>query len=198
MEGLRRRFSRLSLQTKLIVSYVGVALGAILLVIVVSLVIQNYFNSAQRDQLRSQAEYLSRQVGIEYFNRGENWGNLGSIVYYSPELFIVIDSSGQPHSKEPPGIPRLRDADIFTVNAMLQQSLQQGQEISGSLQGASNDQDNDGFTGIYISVPIYDNGQTGSKPIGALLLAQPDKYPTGYSPKDVLATINTALLMAAV
>lgn len=198
MEALRWRFSRLSLQTKLIVSYVGVALGAILLVIVVSLVIQSYFNGAQRDQLRSQAEYLARQVGIAYFNRGENWDNLGPIAYYSPELFIVIDSSGQPHSKEPPGIPHLRDADIFTVNAVLQQSLQQGQEISGNLQGAPNDQDSDGFTGIYISVPIYDNGQTGGKPIGALLLAQPDKYPTGYSPRDVLATINTALLIAAV
>ena len=188
----------MSLPTKLTISYLGVALGIILLVIVVSLIVQNYFYSSQRDQLRSQAEYLAKQVGIAYFNRGEDWGNVGRIVYYSPELFIVIDSNGLPHSTEPPGIPRLSDADIPTVNAVMQQSLLQGQEISGNLQGASNDQDGDSFTGIYISVPVYNNGQANGKPIGALLLAQPDKYPTGFSPKEVLATVNSVLLIAGV
>lgn len=195
---MRRRLSRMSLPTKLIISYLGVALGVILLVIVVLLIVQNYFYSVQRDQLRSQAEYLAKQVGIAYFTRGEDWGNVGRIDYYSPELFIVIDANGQPHSTEPPGIPRLSDAEIPMVNAALQESLLQGQEISGNLQGTSNDQDSDRFTGIYISVPIYDNGQTGGKPIGALLLAQPDKYPTGFSPKEVLATANSVLLVAGV
>ena len=197
MEVMRRRLARLSLQTKLIVSYLGVALGAILLVIVISLIVQSYFNSVQRDELRSQAEYLARQVGITYFNQGENWDNVGRIVYYSPQLFVVLDSNQQVHSAEPPGIPRLNDIDIPIVNAALLQSLQ-GQEVSGNLQSASFDGDDNIFTGLYISVPIYDNGQQSGKPIGALLLAQPDKYPTGFSPKDVLATLNNLLLIAGI
>lgn len=197
MQDVRWRFSRFSLQTKLIVSYAGVALGAILLVIVISLLVQNYFTSAQRDQLRSQAEYLAEQVGIAYYNRGESWDNIGRIDYYSPELFVVIDSSQRVHSAEPPGIPRLSDADIPILNTALLQSLQ-GQEVSGTLPNTPNVGDGDSFTGIYISVPIYDNGQTSGKPVGALLLAQPDRYPTGFSPKDVLATVNNLLLIAGV
>jgi signal transduction histidine kinase len=197
MADMRRRFSRLSLQTKLIVSYLGVALGAIMLVIVISLVVQNYFNSVERDQLRSRAEYLARQVGISYFFRGENWDNVGIIVDYNPELFVLKDANQQVHSTEPPGIPRLSDADIPIVNAALLQSLQ-GKEVSGTIQGHSFDGDGDTFSGIYISVPVYDNGQANGKPIGALLLAQPDKYPTGFSPRDVIATLNNLLLIGGI
>ncbi|HEV2579585.1 MAG TPA: HAMP domain-containing sensor histidine kinase [Ktedonobacteraceae bacterium] len=194
---LRLRLSRLSLQTKLIVSYLGVALGAILLVIVISVLVQNYFNSAQRDELRSQAEYLAQKVGIIYFNHGEDWTNVGSIAYYNSQLFVVLDANQQVHSTEPPGIPRLSDGDIFTLNTAMLQSLQ-GREVSGTFQGIGNDQDGDVFTGNFISVPIYDNGQQSGKPVGALLLAQPDRYPTGFSPKDVLATLNTLLIVAGV
>ncbi len=193
---LRLRASRLSLQTKLIVSYLGVELGAILLVIVILLLVQNYIFSVQRDELRSQAEYQAQKVGISYYIHGENWDNVG-IIYYGPQLFVVLDANQHVHSTEPPGIPRLGDADILTLNNALLQSLQ-GQEVSGTIQGDSNDHDGEIFTGNFISVPIYDNGQQSGKPIGALLLAQPDRYPTGFSPKEVLATLNALLLIAGV
>jgi two-component system sensor histidine kinase BaeS len=196
MEALRLRLSRLSLQTKLITSYLGVALGAILLVIVISFVVQSYFNSVQRNELRSEAEYLAREIGIQYNIRGESWPNVGRILYYNPQLFIVIDSNHLVHSAQPADIPRLSDQDIPIVNSALLQSLQ-GQEVSGNLQGDSIYPGN-WFTGIYISVPIYDNGQASGTPIGALLLAQPDTYPTGFSPKEVLATMNNLLLIAGV
>src|SRR5437016_9258554 len=52
-----------NLRLKLVLSYLGVALGAILLLIlVVSLAVQNYFFSAQREELRTNAEILAQRV----------------------------------------------------------------------------------------------------------------------------------------
>src|SRR6266849_7113122 len=53
-----------SLRAKLVLSYLGVALGAmLLLIVVVSVVVQNYFYSAQLDQFRANAEYTAQQMG---------------------------------------------------------------------------------------------------------------------------------------
>ncbi len=183
----------MSLQTKLVLSYLGVALGAILLlVIVISLAVQNYFYTVQRDSLRERAEYLALQVGEIYHQRGANWTNIPPISDYSPELFVVIDTNRQLHSVPPPHFVRLSDADIPTLEQALFQSLT-GQEIQGSLQGSS--EDPDVFSGLYITVPIYDNGQRTGHPIGALLLAQPNKYPQGFSPGEVLANIDQVILI---
>src|SRR2546421_8092878 len=60
-------FPPLSLRLKLVLSYLIVALGAILiLAIVVSLATQNYFANSQRDQLRSEGEYIAQQIGHLY------------------------------------------------------------------------------------------------------------------------------------
>ena len=48
-------------------SYLGVTLGAmLLLIVVVSVVVQNYFYSAQLDQFRANAEYTAQQIGQHY------------------------------------------------------------------------------------------------------------------------------------
>ncbi|HKV58836.1 MAG TPA: HAMP domain-containing sensor histidine kinase, partial [Ktedonobacteraceae bacterium] len=51
------------------------------------------------------------------------------------------------------------------------------------------------FSGFYVSVPVYDGGVPGGKVIGALLLAQPYKYPQGFAPGDVLGTLDTVILI---
>ena len=189
---MRRRVLQIPLRVKLVLSYVAVALGAILLlVIVISLTVQNYFYSVQRDQLRSRAEFLAQQVGSIYHDRGESWQNVGRIFDYSPELFVVIDTNQGIHSAHPPGFVNLSPADLPALNSALLQALQ-GQEVPGSLQGSP--ADSSVFSGLYISVPIYDGGQPNGHVIGALLLAQPDKYPQGFSPNDVLATIDLVIL----
>ncbi len=186
------RALRIPLRVKLVLSYVGVALGAILLlVVVISLTVQSYFFGVQRDQLRSRAEYLAQQVGSIYHARGQSWQNVGKIFDYSPELFVVIDTTQQLHSARPPDFVKLSDADIPALNSALTQTLQ-GQEVAGSLQGSPGD--SSVFSGLYISVPIYDGGQSNGRVIGALLLAQPDKYPQGFSPNDVIATIDLVIL----
>src|SRR2546425_11862336 len=75
-----------SLRAKLVLSYLGVALGAmLLLIIVVSLAVQNYFYSAQLDQFRANAEYTAQQIGQR--------GNIGPINPVGSEFYIVVDSN---------------------------------------------------------------------------------------------------------
>jgi len=67
----RFTFSTLSLRVKLMLSYLGVALGAILiLAFVVSFATQNYFIGTQQAQLRTQAEYAAQNVGHLYSSYG--------------------------------------------------------------------------------------------------------------------------------
>lgn len=194
-----RRLSRMPLQAKLAFSYLGVALGAILMVAIITLALQNYFYSSQRDQLRSQAEYLSQQIGISLHSVNDNWANLPPIPYYSPEILGIMATNQQIYLAQHQGIPSPSDSEFLTLKNALIQSLQ-GQERSGNLQDTQPDVDSDAdtFSGIFVTVPIYDNGQASGTPVGALFLAQPDKYPTGFSPSDVLATVNKVLAFAAI
>jgi two-component system, OmpR family, sensor histidine kinase BaeS len=181
------------LRAKLVLSYLGVALGAILLlIVVVSVVVQNYFFSTQRDQLRARAEYYAEQIGQLYHNKGESWDNVGQLRLYSPELFIVIDTTQQIHSAPLPATIKVNGSDIPALRQALQLALQ-GQEAPGDLQGTSNDSGM--FSGSYISVPLYDGGQVNGSLIGALLLAEPMQYPAGFSPFEFLANVDKAILI---
>jgi signal transduction histidine kinase len=181
------------LRAKLVLSYLGVALGAILLlVVVVTVVVQNYFISTQRDQLRARAEYYAGQIGQLYHDKGESWNNVGQLRLYSPELFIVIDTTQQIHSAPLPATIKVSGSDIPALRQALQLALQ-GQEAPGDLQGTSNDSST--FSGTYISVPLYDGGQVNGSLIGALLLAEPVQYPAGFSPNEFLANVDKAILI---
>ncbi|HAT43998.1 MAG TPA: hypothetical protein DCS90_02745, partial [Ktedonobacter sp.] len=87
-----------SLRLKLVLSYLIVALGAILiLAIAVSLAIQNYYASSQRDQLRAEGEYFAQQIGHLYRAYGANWSTvpLQQVQTGGPELLIITDQSGE-------------------------------------------------------------------------------------------------------
>jgi two-component system sensor histidine kinase BaeS len=176
-----------SLRAKLVLSYLGVALGAILLlIIVVSVVVQNYFYSAQLDQFRAQAEYIAQVIGQQYQNAGENWDSIGPIRLDVPELVIVIDANHQIRGSSVPVF------DISTFAQPLQQSLQ-GQEVQGNLQVPADN--NNTLTGLYVSVPLYDGGKPNGAIIGALVLAEPLHYPAGFSPNEFLANVDKAILI---
>src|SRR5947209_19489850 len=90
-------FPPLSLRLKLVLSYLIVALGAILiLAIVVSLATQNYFANSQRDQLRSEGEYIAQQIGHLYRAYGEGWRTvpLQQIQTGGAELLIITKHNG--------------------------------------------------------------------------------------------------------
>ena len=87
------------LRLKLVLSYLIVALGAILiLAIAIFLAIQNYFAGAQKDQLHAQTEYLAEQIGHLYRARGEDWSAvpLQYIQTSDPNLLIISDQNGAP------------------------------------------------------------------------------------------------------
>lgn len=180
-----------SLRAKLVLSYLGVALGAILLLaIVVSLVIQNYFNNTQRDQLRANAQSLAQQIGQFYKRNGENWDNITPIPNYGPEPYIVVDRAG--HVRSAPFVDVNSDPDFRQA---LQQALQ-GQEVPGEKQVTTSDGDT--VTALYISTPLYNGGQASGSPIGALLLIDPVRYPQGFSPYAFLANVYQAILIAGI
>ena len=65
----------MSLRFKLVLSYLGVALGAILIMaIVIALSVQKYFDSTQLDSLRRQAEYRAHALAYFYQRQGDSWG----------------------------------------------------------------------------------------------------------------------------
>lgn len=174
------------LQAKLVLSYLGVALGAILLlIVVVSVAVQNYFYSTQFDQFRSNAEYIAQQIGQHYQLAGDDWNNIGRISLGVPEIFIVVDATHQLRYSSLPAF------DISTFNQPLQQALQ-GQEVQGNLQVTADY--NNTLAGLYVGVPIYDGGQPNGAIIGALVLAEPLHYPSGFSPNEFLANVDKAIL----
>ncbi len=167
-----------SLRAKLVLSYLGVALGAmLLLIIVVSMVVQNYFYSAQLDQFRANAEYTAQQIGQR--------GNIGPINLVGSELYIVVDSNDHLLAISQP-------IDISPFEQSIQQALQ-GQEVQGNLQVSSDTHNS--LAGLYISVPIRYGGQPTGAIVGALVVAEPLQYPAGFSPYEFLANVDKAILI---
>jgi two-component system, OmpR family, sensor histidine kinase BaeS len=176
-----------SLRAKLVLSYLGVTLGAmLLLIIVVTVVVQNYFYSTQVDQFRVRAEYVAQQIGQRYQLAGDNWGNISTLGLGVPELFILEDANHQVLTISQPAIV------ISAFEQPIQQALQ-GQEVQGNLQVSS--ESNNTLAGLYISVPIREGGQPSGVIIGALVVAEPLQYPTGFSPYEFLANVDKAILI---
>jgi len=185
----------LSLRVKLMLSYVIVTLGAILiLAVVVSLAVQNYFNSVQRDQLRTQAQDLPQKIGQLYRAQGGSWENvpLQVIETNGPVLLVITDATGrQLYYSQPAYLPSV-DGDELSLNQALTQALQ-GQEAEGQIPGSADDK---AFSGLYISVPLHYNGQANGQIIGAMFVAVPQHYPKGFSPYAFLENVNQAILIA--
>jgi two-component system, OmpR family, sensor histidine kinase BaeS len=183
----------LSLRWKLMLSYLGVALGAILLlVIIVSFVVENYFYQAQIGQLRGSAFRVAQEIVAHYQSNNNSWTNLQFVSDFGPFL-AVEDTQGQLHTPPLPGTftcfePQFEQAIARALH---------GQEDQGSLQGTTSD--GDLFSGLYISEPIWSNNQI----IGAVLLVQPESYQEnvpshqqGFSASDILAEIRKVILIA--
>jgi signal transduction histidine kinase len=176
-----------SLRAKLVLSYLGVTLGAmLLLIIVVTVVVQNYFYTAQLDQFRANAEYTAQRIGQNFQAAGGDWEITRPITLTAPELYIVVDANGQLLDMSQPR------SDISVFQQSIQQALQ-GQEVQGNLQVTSDT--NNSLTGFYVSVPIRYGGQPTGTIIGAFVAAEPLQYPAGFSPYEFLANVDKAILI---
>lgn len=193
-------FARLSLRTKLVLSYLMVALGAVLiLAIVVSLAVQNYFESTQRQQVHALAQTFADEIGIRSSglppNQPPDRGNGGDgAPFYNPFLMIVVNAQGQQVFAFKPPHTVVSDADVSVLQQALQQALS-GQEADGRLSGTS---DAASFAGYYSSVPIHDQGKANGKILGALVLSIPTRYPRGFSPSDFIFQANQAIFITGI
>ncbi|HLI09555.1 MAG TPA: HAMP domain-containing sensor histidine kinase [Ktedonobacteraceae bacterium] len=179
-----------SLRVQLLLSFLGVALGAIiLLAVVVTLVVQNYFFNWQQQQVRVNATNLAQSLGISYRSNGGSWIGV-QLRLPEPALLVLVDSQGNPliSSKYIP----VSEDEFTTINTALQQALQ-GQTTYGQLQAGGSAV----FSGYYACLPVRYNGQSSGKIIGAMFYAVPQHY-QGFSPYDFLTNVNQAIFIAGI
>lgn len=180
-----------SLRTKLVLSYLGVTLGAILLmVIVVAIAVPNYFYNWQITQLRWEAQAYAQQIGQGYQQNGNSWDAL----WRFPKNLIVADARGIVYTT--PILPYSSSVDHTIYQAMIQ--ALKGQEAQGRLNNDTSTPDvNDGIysftSGLYVSEPIKVNNQI----IGAVMLIQPDRF-AGFTTTSFLANVDLILLITGV
>lgn len=184
-----------SLRLKLVLSYLGVALGAIIIMaIVVSFAIQSYFVSSQQNTLKVQAEGFSLSLATVYTAEGNTW-NAAPLQSFiepgTPSLLVIVDAQGNALYYRQPNFITLDDNEKTDLTQAISQALK-GQETQGQMQ--STDSDN-GFSGLYIAVPIHYKGLSSGQVIGAVLQAVPGKYPREFSPNDFLVNVNQAILI---
>ncbi len=182
----------LSLRVKLVLSYLGVALGAILLIaIVFSIAVHNYFYQSQISQLRTEATNTAHDVLQNYQNNNNSWTDLEfkATPFTGPFLVVVVDDQKTLHTSPLSSI-------LAPYESSFEQAVNQslaGQEGQGSFQG--NSTYTDSLSGAYISEPI----KLGNKVIGAILLVRlDDPQRGGFSPSAFLANVNQVILIAGI
>jgi two-component system sensor histidine kinase BaeS len=204
-----------SLRTKLVVSYLGVALGAILILsIVVTQVVQYNFAHQQLDTFVKNVDDEAVQVGVYYHKYGDAWNNMPS------ELGLGSGFASDPHQNFPQNFPQnvsilliadtnsnirydagieqpsaltsLVNANEVTVNQCFGKALQ-GQKIQDSLQGSVDN--GPSVSASYVCEPIYDNGQLSAKIVGAVFAIMPDQYSHASPPANFLHSVDLAILI---
>ena len=186
----------LSLRLQLLLSFLGVALGAIiLLAVVVSLAIQNYFVSSQQQLVSTNATYLAQQLGIAYRSHDGSWNGV-PLPLSEPAMLVLEDSRGNFFTSS--RFLPVSDDEVTAIKATLQQALQ-GQSVYGQLQaaGGADVHTDDTFSGYYACLPVRYNGQPSGQIVGAMFYAMPQRY-RGFSPYDFLANVNKAIFIVGI
>lgn len=189
---------RHSLRVKLVLSYLLVALGAVLiLAFAVSIAVQNYFQSTQRQQVHIMAQTIADSIGARLSgipgNGDVQRGNFSGLPFYNPFVLIVVNAQGVQLGYAKPERLAINNADIPVLNQALQQALK-GQNVDGRVQGTN---DANTLSGYYSSAPIRDQ-QANGQIIGAVLIAMPERYPKGLSPGDFILQTNQAIFFTGI
>lgn len=178
----------ISLRVKLVLSYLGVALGAILLMIIVATIaIQAFFYQAQMSQLRAVTADLAQHMAQYYQDRGNNWAESTprSRQYLLSYLFF-LDANKTLYTSQLPGDGFDLYAPVLIHALTLSLS---GQQVEASLQGVA--PDGSAFSALYVSMPV----QVNKHIVGAVLLMQPNHYQPGFSPADIVTHVNQVILV---
>ena len=195
MSNIRSLPQSTSLRVKLVLSYLGVTLGSILvMVIVIAIAVPDYFYSFQANELRAETKSWAQQFAQVYQQSGDNWTGLNTLIAHSrfPKYLILVDT----HSSGGYNLPPFPPDSIAILDQALSQALK-GQEAQGTINGTSSDSsDNSGgytFEGLYASEPVLVNNQV----VGAVMVIQPNRF-AGFSTTDFLANVDLILLITGV
>lgn len=185
-----------SLRVKLVLSYLGVTLGSILvMVIVVAIAVPNYFYRSQANELHAETQTWAEQFALLYQQSGNSWDGLNTLdpSLRFPRYLIIADTSGKAYTSSPSISGGPLDNNI---RQPLLQALK-GQEAQGTINETSaNPNDTNGgytFSGLYDSEPIRVNNQI----VGAVMVIQPNHF-AGFSTTDFLANVDLILLITGV
>ncbi|HZO73341.1 MAG TPA: ATP-binding protein [Ktedonobacteraceae bacterium] len=183
-------FSRLSLRVKLVLSYLGVALGAILiLAFAVALAVQNYFTMTQLSVLRLRTQYQAQRIESLYQQLGGSLGIVGngptiSRLSNDPIVLAIADLPSNQVLCSQTALSQINCNDPTLRRALRQAS--RGQEVDGILLVSTN---NTRFSSFYVSLPLHYQGQI----VGALFLTAPELYPDEF-----LNQVNQAIWIAGI
>jgi two-component system sensor histidine kinase BaeS len=182
--------STVSLRVKLVLSYLIVALGAILILsFAVAEAFQSFVIQEDMQILHQLAAYRIAQITHTYQFVGENWSNFpqGNAETGDPVLLVVADNNGNQLLCIQPSFLQSGNCNDPTLQAALQKSLK-GQEVDGSIQisKAGNT-----FSSLFVSEPIFYNGRI----IGALFLSEPLNS-NGIT--RILIHVDEAILIAGI
>lgn len=184
-----------SLRVKLVLSYLGVTLGSILLmIIVVAIAVPNYFYGSQMNELRAETKSWSQQFADLYQQSNNSWSGLTTVkpTLRFPKYLIITDTQGNCYSSF-----LFLCGSLPSITQALEQSLK-GQEIQGTIDATPPDPNDPGgdnytFAGLYVSEPVVVNGQV----VGAVLVIQPNHF-AGFSTTDFLANVDLLLLITGI
>jgi two-component system sensor histidine kinase BaeS len=203
-----------TLRTKLVLSYLGVALGAILILsIVIIQVVQFSFANQQRDTFAQSIESTGQQIGQDYHQYGDNWNNMPQQLdlgpnfgsdphpdfYQEPAILLIADTGAslRYHMGDDPRSPLtyLVNANIATVNQCFEQALH-GQETENPLHWSDGNGQN--ISAYYVCESIHDNGQSSSQIVGALFAIMPEQYAKTSPPANFLHNVDLAILITGI
>jgi len=203
------RFSKFSLRTKLVLSYLGVTLGTILILsIAVTAAVQFNFATQQHQMYVQKVAYEAEEIGKIYHGNGDNWPqSLDLSPGYGPDsnpgfhadphqnyiIQIITTISGNHYNakNEAPFAQDFAAANASTINQCITQALQ-GQSPQNQFQFPLDETHNVPI--FYVCEPIYDTGQSNEQIIGALFAAMPDQYQNSSPPAEFLRNVDLAIL----
>lgn len=183
-------FSRLSLRVKLVLSYLGVALGAILiLAFAVALAVQNYFTMTQLSVLHLRAQYQAQRIEYVYQHLGGKLPDSPNPPFIqslsNDPVIIAIQFSNNDHPFCSTPLSLESNCDDPTLRHALQQALR-GHEANGTFPVVTG---NTTLSSLYDSLPLYYQGQI----FGALFLSAPQLFPDAF-----LNQVNQAIWIAGI
>ena len=210
----------LRLNTKRILSYVGVALGTtVRLVIAIALVVQQFIYKIQYSDIQKTLTY--RQLSSEHYYKTHNnsWdgfaGPLGQGQFFFGQdqfFMIVVDNTGKVLSCSPATFQFENGGPVYiygdcppndsTTSDAIIKALH-GQATQGEIQTFMEPQDGDrappphskhgNVSLLYISTPLQNNNQT----IGAIFLAEPKPFQSPL-PGPLIDEVTQAILIVGI